>query len=101
MTTTDDHSGITYRTDLPADLVPDRVLDLQGETCPYPPVYTLEELGDMSAGQILEVILDNPPSVHTVPFYAEKHGHETLIPPVRLGATHHLFFRAGANPDQP
>ncbi len=95
-TITDSGSGITYTTRLPTDLVADRVLDLQGETCPYPPVYTLEELSDMRPGEVLEVVLDNPPSVHTIPYYAAKNGHQQAYPPVRLGATYHLYFRVGS-----
>ncbi len=95
--TTDHESGITYLSAFPEGLVADRVLDLQGETCPYPPVYTLDELGDMQPGQVLEVVLDNPPSVHTVPFYAAKNGHQMVTPPVRRGATYHLFFRVGGS----
>jgi TusA-related sulfurtransferase len=75
-------------------LSPDRVLDLRGETCPYPPVYTLEELADMQPGQVLEVLTDNPPSIHTIPFYAAKQGHEVIGEPLRRGSVYHLHFRA-------
>lgn len=80
------------RSALPA---PSRVLDLRGETCPYPPVYTLEELSDMEPGEVLEVLTDNPPSIHTIPFYATKQGHELLAEPIRNGAVYHLFLRVG------
>lgn len=72
---------------------PDRVLDLRGETCPYPPVYTIEELTDMAAGEVLEVVTDNPPSIHTIPWHAGKHGHVLVVPPVKRGANYHLFLR--------
>lgn len=81
--------------DAGAPLTPDRVLDLRGETCPYPPVYTIEELSDMAAGEVLEVLTDNPPSIHTIPFYAAKQGHVLLREPLRRGAVYHLFFEAG------
>ncbi|HLI29262.1 MAG TPA: sulfurtransferase TusA family protein [Chloroflexota bacterium] len=77
---------------------PNRVLDLRGETCPYPPVYTIEELSDMAVGEVLEVITDNPPSIHTIPWHAAKHGHVLLAPPVKRGANFHLFLRVGAPP---
>lgn len=71
----------------------DRVLDLCGEACPYPPIYTLEELRDMRSGEVLEVITDHPPSVTNVPQAVLKEGHEVLGEPVRNGAEFHLFFR--------
>ena len=74
-------------------IVADRVLDLCGETCPYPPIYTLAELREMKPGEILEVITDHPPSVTNVPQAVRKEGHEVLGEPVRDGAEFHLFFR--------
>ena len=79
----------------PSTAQADRVLDLRGETCPYPPVYTLEELADMGPGEVLEVLTDNPPSIHTIPFYAAKQGHRLLAEPLERGAVYHLFFQVG------
>ena len=90
----DESTGITYSTQAP-ELTPDRVLDLRGETCPYPPVYTLDELTDMEPDEVLEVITDNPPSVHTIPWHAAKNGHPMLAAPVKRGANYHLFIRVG------
>jgi len=77
---------------------PDRILDLRGETCPYPPIYTNEELADMGAGEVLEVLTDNPPSIHTIPFYAAKQGHRLLAEPSRRGAVYSLLIEVGAAP---
>lgn len=71
----------------------DRVLDLCGEACPYPPIYTMQELKEMRSGEVLEVIVDHPPSVTSVPEEVQKHGHEMLGEPVRNGAEFHLFIR--------
>lgn len=71
----------------------DRVLDLCGECCPYPPIYTLRELQEMKSGEILEVIVDHPPSVTNVPEEVRKAGHEVVGEPQRNGAEFHLFFR--------
>lgn len=71
----------------------DRVLDLCGEACPYPPIYTMEEIADMKPGEILEVIVDHPPSVTNVPMEVQKKGHEVLGEPIRNGAEFHLYFR--------
>lgn len=75
------------------EIVADRVLDLCGECCPYPPIYTIQEVNDMASGQILEVIVDHPPSVTSVPEEVLKHGHEMLGEPVRNGTEFHLHFR--------
>lgn len=72
---------------------PDRVLDLCGECCPYPPIYTMQEIQKMKSGEVLEVIVDHPPSVTSVPAVVSLEGHEVLGEPVRQGAEFHLFIR--------
>lgn len=71
----------------------DRTLDLQGEACPYPPIYTLQELEDMKSGEVLEVIVDHPPSVTNVPEEVIRNGHLVLAEPVRDGAVFLLYFQ--------
>lgn len=73
----------------------DAVLDLRGEACPYPPVYTAEALATMRPGQILEVLTDHPPAVDNVPRFVAIHGHRLVHAPVRDGAVYHLFIRVG------
>lgn len=75
------------------NITADRVLDLCGESCPYPPIYTMQEVKDMKSGEILEVIVDHPPSVTSVPEEVRKFGHEVLGEPVRDGAEFHIFIR--------
>lgn len=78
-------------------IVPDRVLDLRGEACPYPPIYTAQALAAMRPGEILEVLTDHPPAVDNVPRFVAIHGHRLVEAPVRDGAVYHLFIRvAGA-----
>ncbi|MHB0869816.1 MAG: sulfurtransferase TusA family protein [Chloroflexota bacterium] len=74
-------------------IVADRVLDLRGESCPYPPIYTMQELADMNPGEVLEVIVDHPPSVTNVPNEVARHGHRVLGEPVRQGAVYRMFFQ--------
>ncbi|MGE5619185.1 MAG: sulfurtransferase TusA family protein [Sphingomonadaceae bacterium] len=74
-------------------IVVDRVLDLRGETCPYPPIYTVQELADMNPGEVLEVIVDHPPSVTNVPKEVARHGHAVLGEPVRQGAVYRMRFQ--------
>lgn len=46
---------------------PDKYLDLRGKVCPMTFVYTKLALEELESGQILEVILDYPPSFANVP----------------------------------
>jgi len=53
--------------------VPDEVLDVQGEICPYPQLYTRKKLESMAAGKVLEVLTDHPPAgEETIPGYCEQ-----------------------------
>jgi len=51
-------------------------LDVRGQVCPYPQLLTLRALGSLSSGDILEVILDNPPSVRDIPPALKEKGYE-------------------------
>ncbi len=74
-------------------IVADRILDLRGESCPYPPIYTLQAIAEMRPGETLEVVVDHPPAVTNVPKEVIKHGHRVLGEPVRRGAVYHMFFQ--------
>lgn len=71
----------------------DFVLDLRGEPCPYPLIYSLETLGQMKPGQALEVLADCPQSFRTVPEEAVKHGYTVLREPIREGSTIRFFLQ--------
>ncbi len=49
-------------------------LDVRGQVCPYPELLTLKALQNMSAGDILEIMIDNLPSVRDIPITLEKRG---------------------------
>jgi len=53
-------------------------LDVRGYTCPYPEFYTARALKQLSLGDHLEVILDNPPSCETIPIAAQRQGCKVL-----------------------
>jgi tRNA 2-thiouridine synthesizing protein A len=53
--------------------VPDETLDVQGEICPYPQIYTMRKLESMRPGTVLEVLTDHPPAAEeTIPGYCEE-----------------------------
>ena len=43
------------------------ILDVRGFTGPYSVIYTRRALSSINEGEILEVIIDNPPLCETVP----------------------------------
>ena len=53
-------------------------LDVRGLACPYPQVLTVRALENLSQNDVLEVILDNPPSVRDVPPALKDRGYEVL-----------------------
>ena len=50
-------------------------LDLRGLACPYPQLLVMRSLNQITSGNILEVIIDNPPSVKDIPLALVEKGH--------------------------
>ncbi|MEM2964834.1 MAG: sulfurtransferase TusA family protein [Candidatus Bathyarchaeia archaeon] len=50
-------------------------LDVRGGVCPYPQLLTLRALSELTQGDTLEVLLDNPPSVRDIPSALERRGY--------------------------
>lgn len=72
----------------------DFTLDLRGESCPYPVIYTLETLRDLKKGQLLQVITDCPSSFRNVPEEVVKHGYTLEQDPARNGQEFLFYIRA-------
>ena len=53
-------------------------LDVRGQVCPYPELLTLKAIQNMSTGDTLEIMIDNPPSVRDIPVTLEKRGLTSL-----------------------
>lgn len=51
-------------------------IDARGYSCPFPVILTYRSMEKLSPGNILEVILDNPPSCETIPADATKRGYK-------------------------
>ncbi|CAM5502250.1 sulfurtransferase-like selenium metabolism protein YedF [Eoetvoesiella caeni] len=73
------------------ELFPDFTLDLRGESCPYPVIYTLETLEKLDKGQLLHVITDCPGSFRNVPEEALRRGYTFAQEPVKNGQEY-LFY---------
>ena len=53
-------------------------LDVRGLACPYPQLLVLAAMSDLSSDEVLEVILDNPPSVRDIPPALRERGFRVL-----------------------
>lgn len=53
-------------------------MNVSGLACPYPQILVLNALSDLSLDGVLEVILDNPPSVRDIPPALEERGYKVL-----------------------
>ncbi|AVX20994.1 TusA-related sulfurtransferase [Carboxydocella sporoproducens DSM 16521] len=71
----------------------DFVLDLRGEPCPYPLIYSLETISKLQPGQTLEVLADCPQSFRSVPEEAVKHGYIMMHEPIKEGPLIRFFFK--------
>nr|WP_208606610.1 sulfurtransferase-like selenium metabolism protein YedF [Caballeronia temeraria] len=60
------------------DNIPDFMLDLRGEPCPYPAVATIQAMRSPEPGEVLEVLSDCPQSIHSIPADARKLGYTVL-----------------------
>ena len=54
------------------------VLDLRGEACPYPAMYTGARLERMIPGEVLEVLADGMCAVEGIPAAVSQSGHKLL-----------------------
>ena len=52
-------------------------LDVRGQVCPYPELFTLKVFQRLAPDDTLEVIVDNPPSTRDIPITLEKKGYAT------------------------
>ncbi|WP_378951349.1 sulfurtransferase-like selenium metabolism protein YedF [Pelosinus sp. sgz500959] len=63
------------------------LLDLRGEPCPYPVVFSLETLKKLDKGTIVEILADCPQSFISVPEEVLKAGYEMIEAPQKIGPT--------------
>ena len=71
---------------------PDRQIDCTGLFCPMPIVKTREAMAQMAAGQVLEMLSDDPASDPDMRSWAQNTGHE-LIEVTRTGAVYRFVIR--------
>jgi tRNA 2-thiouridine synthesizing protein A len=71
---------------------PDRQIDCTGLFCPMPIVKTREAMTQMTAGQVLEMLSDDPASDPDMRSWARNTGHE-LLDVSRDGAVYRFVIR--------
>ena len=71
---------------------PDRQIDCTGLFCPMPIVKTREAMTQMTAGQVLEMLSDDPASDPDMRSWARNTGHE-LLDVTRNGAVYRFVIR--------
>lgn len=66
---------------LQVEKVGDRLyrIDARGLVCPYPQLLVFRALSSLSAGDVLEVLVDNPPSIKDIPPILEEKGHKVDV----------------------
>lgn len=69
-------------------------LDVRGESCPYPVIYTLETLSELHKGQLLQVVADCPASLRNIPEEVVKHGYTLETEPQKNGRELVFYIRA-------
>jgi TusA-related sulfurtransferase len=53
-------------------------LDVRGLACPYPQILVMAAMDELESDDVLEVTLDNPPSVGDVPPALKKRGYKVM-----------------------
>ena len=71
---------------------PDRQIDCTGLFCPMPIVKTREAMTQMTPGQVLEMLSDDPASDPDMRSWAQNTGHE-LLEVIRSGAVYRFVIR--------
>jgi tRNA 2-thiouridine synthesizing protein A len=71
---------------------PDRQIDCTGLFCPMPIVKTREAIAQMTAGQVLAMVSDDPASDPDMRSWAQNTGHE-LLEVTRTGAVYRFVIR--------
>lgn len=76
------------------ELKADKSIDLTGISCPMNFVKTKAAIAEISAGEILEVILDEGEAILNVPRSMKEEGHQ-ILKVNNLGTVFQILFRKG------
>ncbi len=57
---------------------PDKRLNIKGEICPYTLVKSKLAMEDLDVGEVLEILLDYPEAINSIPKAMQNYGHTVL-----------------------
>ncbi len=60
------------------EIIPDGILDVRGECCPYPLIRTKKQVEQLKSGEILKIIADDPVAPQNIDAWARKSGNKLL-----------------------
>ena len=55
------------------------MVDVRGESCPYPMMKAVEAMRALPEGEVIEVYTDHPPCLETIPTQAVRYGFDVVI----------------------
>ncbi len=61
------------------------LLDVRGETCPYPMKKAMEAMERLPEGEVLDVLVDHPPAIDTIRMAANRYGFRMDVEPAGSG----------------
>lgn len=71
-----------------------KVVDCQGMACPRPQLMVQKALSEMVDGEVCEVLIDNPPSLETIPGVIAKNN-STLLGKIQHGSVWKIYLKKG------
>ena len=71
------------------------ILDARGLLCPLPVLKARKRLQPLAAGDVLEMLADDPAAVIDVPHFCTEQGHELLAQEPAEGATLYRIKKGG------
>ncbi len=74
------------------EIIPDEILDVRGECCPYPLILTKKQVEQLKSGEILEVIADDPVAPQNIDAWAKKSGNR-LLAVKQEGKVYNIFVQ--------
>lgn len=61
------------------------LLDVRGETCPYPMKKAMAAMERLPEGEVLDVLVDHPPAIDTIRMAANRYGFQMDVEPAGSG----------------
>lgn len=73
----------------------DREIDTQGLRCPEPVMLVRKTIREMSSGQILHIIADDPATIRDIPGFCRHMDHQLLVSETEQKPYHYWVKKQG------